>query len=82
MMEQRIHAMLSDYDGTLVPTADVKNPKANTVAKELEQTLNKVSSEIPICVISTKDFEFLKNKTIFARVLSCMMGIEALEANG
>jgi trehalose-6-phosphatase len=82
MVEQRIHAMLSDCDGTLVPTANVKNPKANTVAKELEQILDKVSSEIPVCIISTKDFEFLKKKTTFARVLSCMMGIETLEANG
>jgi trehalose-6-phosphatase len=82
MMEQRIHAMLSDYDGTLVPPANVKNPNANTVAKELEQTLNKVSSEIPVCVISMKDFEFLKKKTTFAGILSCMMGIETLEANG
>ena len=77
-MGQRIHAILSDYDGTLVPTANVKNLKANTVAKELEQTLDKVSSEIPVCIISTKDFEFLKRKTAFARVLSCMMGIETL----
>lgn len=77
-MKQRIHAILTDYDGTLVPTANVKNPEANTVARELEQTLEKVSIDIPICIISTKDFNFLKNKTAFARILSCMVGIETL----
>jgi HAD superfamily hydrolase (TIGR01484 family) len=78
MMKQRVHAILTDYDGTLVPTANVKNPKANAVPSKLEEILEKVSSEIPVCVISTKDFEFLRKKTAFARVLSCMMGIETL----
>lgn len=77
-MEQRVQALLSDYDGTLVPTANVKNPKANSIPRELEEILRKVSSEMPVCVISTKDFEFLRQRTIFAKVISCMMGIETL----
>jgi hypothetical protein len=70
--------MLTDYDGTLVPTAHLRNPNANIIPSKLEEILEKVCSEIPVCVISTKDFEFLKNKAAFARVLSCMMGIETL----
>lgn len=77
-MKQRVHAILTDYDGTLVPTAHVKNPNANIIPSKLEEILEKVCSEIPVCVISTKDFEFLKNKAAFARVLSCMIGIETL----
>ena len=78
-MKQRVHAILTDYDGTLVPTAHLRNPNVNTVPSKLKEILEKVCSEIPVCVISTKDFEFLKNKaTTFARVLSCMMGIETL----
>jgi HAD superfamily hydrolase (TIGR01484 family) len=78
MVKQRVHAILTDYDGTLVRTADAKNRDINTVPSELEEILEKIGSEIPVCVISTKDFEFLRNKTTFARVLSCMMGIETL----
>jgi HAD superfamily hydrolase (TIGR01484 family) len=78
MLKQRVHAILTDYDGTLVRTADAKNLETNIIPSELEEILEKVSSEIPVCVISTKDFEFLKRKTAFARVLSCMMGIETL----
>lgn len=78
MAKKRIHAILSDYDGTLVPLASVKNSETNTLPSELQQTLEKVSSEIPVCIISTKDFEFLKRKTAFARILSCMMGIETI----
>jgi len=73
-----VQAILSDYDGTLVPTANVKNVGTNAIPVELEQILSNISSEIPVSVISTKDFEFLKKKTAFARALSCMMGIETL----
>jgi trehalose-6-phosphatase len=79
MVKQRVHAILTDYDGTLVRTADAKNLEPNVVPDQLEKILKKVSSEIPVCVISTKDFEFLKDKAAtFARVLSCIMGIETL----
>jgi HAD superfamily hydrolase (TIGR01484 family) len=78
MIKKRVKAIVSDYDGTLVPTANVKNPKINSVPKQLEEILEEVSSEIPVCVISTKDFEFLRKKTVFARMLSCIMGIETL----
>lgn len=78
MVKQRVHALLTDYDGTLVATAYAKNPKANTVPNELEEILQKISSDIPVCVISTKDFEFLRKKIASAKILSCMMGIETL----
>src|ERR671919_2462344 len=78
MTRKRVHAILTDYDGTLVRTADAKNLESNTVPSELEEVLEKICSEVPVCVISTKDFEFLRNKTTYAKVLSCIMGIETL----
>ena len=78
MVKQRVHAILTDYDGTLVRTADAKNLETNTIPSELEEILEKVCSEIPVCIISTKDFEFLRNKTTFASIVSCMMGIETI----
>lgn len=78
MTRKRVQAILSDYDGTLVPTADVKNVSTNAIPAKLEQILSNISAEIPVSVISTKDFEFLRKKTAFARALSCMMGIETL----
>ncbi len=79
MTRKRVQAILSDYDGTLVPTANVKNVSINAIPLELEQILSNISAEIPVSVISTKDFEFLRKKTAaFARALSCMTGIETL----
>jgi hypothetical protein len=78
MVKQRVKAIVSDYDGTLVPTVHVKNASTNAIPTELEEILGNISTEIPISIISTKDFEFLAKKVPFARVLSCIMGIETL----
>ena len=78
MVKQRVKAIVSDYDGTLVPTAHVKNTSTNAIPTELEEILGNIFAEIPVSIISTKDFEFLSKKVTFARVLSCIMGIETL----
>lgn len=77
MCAKRIAAFLSDYDGTLCPTGSVKN-KAGTIPEELEQVLWSISRQIPVCIISSKDYRFLHPRTKFARVLSCIMGIETI----
>ena len=77
MCAKRIAAILSDYDGTLCPTDIVKN-KTGTIPEELEQVLWSISRQIPICIISSKDYHFLHPRTKFAGVLSCMLGIETI----
>jgi hydroxymethylpyrimidine pyrophosphatase-like HAD family hydrolase len=74
----QISAILSDYDGTLCPTASIRN-KENIIPEELENTLWDISEKIPICVVSSKDFDFLHNKTRFASIVSCILGIETVE---
>jgi HAD superfamily hydrolase (TIGR01484 family) len=78
MVKQRVKAIVSDYDGTLVTTAHVKNTSTNAIPTALEEILGNIFAEIPVSIISTKDFEFLSKKVTFARVLSCIMGIETL----
>src|SRR5437899_7202987 len=76
----RIDAILSDYDGTLCPAASVRgNGGSNSkIPPKLEKILWNISKEIPVCVVSSKDFFFLHDKTKFAKVVSCIMGIETL----
>jgi hydroxymethylpyrimidine pyrophosphatase-like HAD family hydrolase len=76
-MQTRVAAFLSDYDGTLCPTDSLKN-KAGIIPKELEQILWNISQQIPVCIISSKDYHFLHSRTKFARILSCIMGIETI----
>ena len=77
MCTNRIGAILSDYDGTLCPSASV-NTKAGTIPEKLEEVLWSISRQIPVCIISSKDYHFLHPRTKFARVLSCIMGIETI----
>lgn len=40
--------------------------------------LSDISKMIPVCIISSKDYHFLHPRTKFARILSCIMGIETV----
>jgi HAD superfamily hydrolase (TIGR01484 family) len=73
----QIDAMLSDYDGTLSPTGSIGS-KEHTIPQEVENVLWDISEVIPVCIISSKDFEFLHRRTRFASIDSCIMGIETL----
>ena len=73
----QIDAILSDYDGTLCPTTSI-NSKENAIPKEIENILWHISEIIPVCIISSKDFDFLHRRTRYANVTSCIMGIETL----
>ena len=73
----QISAILSDYDGTLCPTGSIRSDE-NIIPEKLESILWDISDKVPICIISSKDFGFLHNKTKFASVISCILGIETL----
>ncbi len=74
----KITAILSDYDGTLCSTSNVKDISSNKIPVELDATLSEISKYIPVCVVSSKDFGFLCDKITFARIVSCIMGIETI----
>jgi hypothetical protein len=38
-----------------------------------------ISEKIPVCIVSSKDFNFLHRKTMFAGIVSCIMGIETMK---
>lgn len=77
-MPLRISAIISDYDGTLCPTASVKGAN-NQIPPDLEKVLWDISVAIPVCILSTKDFEFLRKKIQFAKIASCITGSEIFE---
>jgi HAD superfamily hydrolase (TIGR01484 family) len=77
----QIDAILSDYDGTLCPTGSVKCQDKNVIPKNLEDILWNISEKIPVCIVSSKDFKFLHARAKFAKVISCILGIETLTLN-
>ncbi|HJT47438.1 MAG TPA: HAD hydrolase family protein [Nitrososphaeraceae archaeon] len=74
----QISAILSDYDGTLCPTASIRDEDQNAIPVELENILWDISEKIPVCIVSSKDFNFLHKRTRFAVIASCILGIETL----
>jgi HAD superfamily hydrolase (TIGR01484 family) len=80
MKKKQIDAILSDYDGTLCSTTSVRNGvgPVGTIPQGLEQLLFHISENIPVCIISSKDFAFLHGRARFARILSCVLGTETV----
>lgn len=75
----RVAAILTDFDGTLCPTPDIKYDCNNSefIPRSLEDILCEVSLTIPISIITSKDFDFIYPKTKkFAKILSCILGVE------
>lgn len=79
-IENEVITILSDYDGTLCPTSNVdQNGELGYISRELEEILSDISYNLPICIVSSKDFSFLYKRTNkFARIISCILGMETI----
>lgn len=75
-----IRAIFSDYDGTLCSASAARDNSLgrNRIPPEIMRMLQEIAEQIPVCIISSKDYFFLKETRAFAKVISCMMGIETL----
>ena len=73
----QITAVLSDYDGTLCSTASLRT-RDNKIPKRLEEILWSISERVLTCIVSSKDFAFLNERTKFAHILACVLGTETL----
>ena len=77
----QIAAILSDYDGTLssITYSDNRNAKDDHHNQmQLDRVLWEIASKRTIGIVSTKDFNFLHDRTRFANIISCMMSIETM----
>src|SRR5918993_222384 len=70
----KISAIVSDYDGTLCPTSSLYSN--NYIPEDLYNILFDISKCIPIGIISSKDFNFIGPNVHFAKIISCIMGVE------
>ena len=78
--DKLIRAIFSDYDGTLCSVSAAKDTSLgqNRIPLEIKKVLQEIAEQIPMCIISSKDYFFLKETRAFAKVISCLMGIETL----
>ena len=75
-----IRAIFSDYDGTLCSASAARDTSLgqNRIPLNIKKVLQEIAEQIPVCIISSKDYFFLKETKAFAKVISCLMGIETL----
>jgi hydroxymethylpyrimidine pyrophosphatase-like HAD family hydrolase len=79
---KKVIAIVSDYDGTLAPTGAIRSTDGkNRIPESLEILLLKISRQIPVCILSSKDYRFLHDKVPFANIISCILGIETVVLN-
>src|SRR5438093_10504170 len=80
----QISAIFSDYDGTLSPTTYLNSDnKTGGLTNhrnqiQLDRVLREITSKRTFAIVSTKDFNFLHDRTRFANIISCMMSIETI----
>jgi hydroxymethylpyrimidine pyrophosphatase-like HAD family hydrolase len=74
----QISCILSDYDGTLSPATNNKTASLTNSKIELDRVLWEISIKRTIAIVSTKDFNFLHDRTKFENIISCMMSIETM----
>lgn len=76
----KISAIFTDYDGTLAPE-DVPFD-ASGVPEEIREPLLRLSSSIPIAIVTSKDYGFVRPRTPFARAWACVSGLEIVLSDG
>ena len=50
----------------------------DSIPWQLEGVLWDIAQRIPFCIVSSKDYHFIHGRAKFARILSCIMGIETI----
>lgn len=76
----KIAAIFSDYDGTLAPE-DVPL-ESSRVPKEIEEPLRALAKSIPVAIVTSKDYAFVRSRTDFASAWACVSGLEIVLPDG
>lgn len=76
----KISAIFSDYDGTLAP--DDVSLDASGVPEEISGPLLRLGSSIPVAIVTSKDYGFVRPRTPFARAWACVSGLEIILSDG
>jgi len=76
----KLQWFFSDYDGTLAPLSLPR--ERSKIPRGVEAELRRIAERIPFAVITSKDFEFIQQRTRFAHAWACANGLEIRLSSG
>jgi len=76
----KVDAFFSDYDGTIAPLGVPRND--SKIFDGVEVQLRKICRQVPLCIITSKDFDFVYPRTSFAAGWACVSGLDIRLSDG
>lgn len=77
----KLDAFFSNYDGTIAPLGVPRN-KSKIFEEGVEDRLRKICRQVPLCIITSKGFDFIYPRTSFAEGWACVSGLDIRLADG
>ena len=76
----KIDAFFSDYDGTIAPIGVPRDE--SRIFEGVEVQLKKIGRQVPLCIVTSKDFDFVYPRCNFAAGWACVSGLDIRLADG
>ncbi|HEV2226435.1 MAG TPA: hypothetical protein VGR56_06485 [Nitrososphaerales archaeon] len=76
----KVDALFSDYDGTIAPLGVPRDD--SEILGGVEVQLRRICRQVPVCIITSKDFDFVGPRTSFAAGWACVSGLDVRLADG
>ena len=76
----KLDAFFSDYDGTIAPLGVPRDD--SKIFENVEVQLRKICRQVPLCILTSKDFDFVYPRTSFAAGWACVSGLDIRLADG
>ncbi len=76
----RVGALLVDYDGTIAPLGVPR--EESRIFRSVERELEAMVNTVPVCIVTAKDFDFVRPRSKFAAAWACVSGLDIVLADG
>jgi hypothetical protein len=76
----KVEGFFSDYDGTIAPLGVPRD--VSRIFKGVEVQLRESVRQVPVCIITSKDFDFIYPRSGFAAGWACVSGLDVRLADG
>ena len=76
----RVGAVFVDYDGTVAPLGVPRDE--SRIFREVELELRAMGRTVPVCFVTSKDFDFIQPRSRFASGWACVAGLDVRLADG